>query len=449
MRGLSALAERIDEPVAKLRFIQRALERYHRQPALLRKIPGIRALGLRLASFDAFSELLNRADSGTRPEPPRFPWLLYRARHPLLGLVGLSAAFALLASAGAVYSAAASGLEQVSAFWQTARGGGPVEQPPAPPSPSSPLARTTPAPLSIWLVEERSEGELWSNGLRVLTSYQTRTEPRRYLRFPKAGGPPELESKPVGILFHSTENDMAPFEPGFNRNILQTTQSLLGYLQRRGLYHYLIDRFGRVYRLVVDPDVATHAGKSVWADESWLYVNLSESFIGVSFESQWSPTAGELELLTPPQIQSGLNLTDMLRARYGIADENCTTHGLVSVNATKMLIGHHRDWARGFPFAAFGLTDKYNVLLPSVLELGFHYDEHFLAEMKGALWPGLQEAEIELRKRAAERGLGAEDLRKEQRRRYAEHLAAAEVLRDPKLSKSRPAPRSANGGGRP
>ena len=353
MRGLSALASRIEDPVAKLRFIQSALERYHAQPALLRRIPGVRGLALRLASFDAFSQLLQGRANGSRPEPPPLPWLLYRARHPLLGAVALGAVLLVLATAGAVYSAAGAGIEQISALWQESRRAAGAMEPPA--TPPSSDARVTPAPQSIWLVEERSEGELWSNGLRVLTTYQTRTEPRRYLRFPKAGGPPELESRPAGVLFHSTQNDIAPFEQDFNRSILHTTQNLLGYLQRRGLYHYLIDRFGRVYRLVVDQDLATHAGRSVWADESYLYVNLNDSFVGVSFESQWTPMARELELLTPPQIQSGLNLTDMLRARYGIADQNCTTHGLVSVNATKMLIGHHRDWARGFPFTQFGL----------------------------------------------------------------------------------------------
>ena len=35
------------------------------------------------------------------------------------------------------------------------------------------------------------------------------------------------------------------------------------------------------------------------------------------------------------------------------------THGLTSVNPKKHLIGHHLDWARGFPFEAFGLPDQY------------------------------------------------------------------------------------------
>ena len=37
----------------------------------------------------------------------------------------------------------------------------------------------------------------------------------------------------------------------------------------------------------------------------------------------------------------------------------CVAHGLTSVNPKKHLIGHHMDWARGFPFEAFGLPDQY------------------------------------------------------------------------------------------
>ena len=57
-------------------------------------------------------------------------------------------------------------------------------------------------------------------------------------------------------------------------------ESLLEYVRRKHAYHYLIDRFGRVYRVVAESDTANHAGYSVWADDEWFYVNLNESFLG-------------------------------------------------------------------------------------------------------------------------------------------------------------------------
>jgi len=378
---------------------------------------------MRWAAYDALAELPD--------PPPAAPWSLavYRFRYPVAAASCLAVLLGVGSAAWALYQV---GAPRVLALRQAMASTNLPEPPPSPVAMSPPRQETgalipsprlAPSPASIWLVEKRSDGELWSNGLRIFTTFETRTVPRRYLLFPRPGGAPiRVEERPAGILFHTTENDMAPFEPDFNRSILRTTESLLRYLAKRSLYNYVIDRFGRVYRLVTDSDVATHAGFSVWADDAYIYLNLNESFIGVSFESQWSPTPSEVQLLTAPQLQSGLNLTDMLRAHYGLEDVNCTTHGLVSVNPTKMLIGHHRDWAKGFPFPDFRLTDKYATPLPSVLELGFRYDEHFVGEMKGDLWPGLEKASIEFGKRAAARGVSLERLQEELRRAYRERL---------------------------
>ena len=76
-------------------------------------------------------------------------------------------------------------------------------------------------------------------------------------------------SEPVGIVFHSTESQQAPFEAGHNETLKKIGESLLDYLRRRRSYHFLIDRFGRVYSLVAETDAANHAGYSVWADEQW------------------------------------------------------------------------------------------------------------------------------------------------------------------------------------
>ena len=103
------------------------------------------------------------------------------------------------------------------------------------------------------------------------------------------------------------------------------------YVSRRRSYHFVIDRFGRVFRIVQESDLANHAGHSVWADQKWIYVNLNESFFGVAFEAQ-TRHADEPSPLNPAQVHAGRILTDMLRAIYGIPPENCVTHAQVSVN---------------------------------------------------------------------------------------------------------------------
>ena len=65
---------------------------------------------------------------------------------------------------------------------------------------------------------------------------------------------------------------------------------MLEYARAHRLYNYLIDRFGRTYRIVRDEFEANHAGNSVWSDGRSVYVNLSASFIGVCFEGRGAAT---------------------------------------------------------------------------------------------------------------------------------------------------------------
>ena len=55
----------------------------------------------------------------------------------------------------------------------------------------------------------------------------------------------------------------------------------------------------------------------MWADEQWFYINLNESFLGVSFEAQTH--AGQTEgVASPAQVRAAAMLTEMLRSRYQI-----------------------------------------------------------------------------------------------------------------------------------
>ena len=163
----------------------------------------------------------------------------------------------------------------------------------------------------------------------------------------------------------------------------------------------MIDRFGRVYRIIKDMNYAYHAGESVWASGDEIYVNLNHSFIGVSFEGR-STLAGTMNepSITTMQMVSARRLNNMLRQRYNIEDRNCVVHGLISVNAKNKIIGYHLDWAQDFPFELLGISDKYHVPSPSIVEFGFGYSTNMLNDLGGNAWPGVYLAENKLKERA-------------------------------------------------
>jgi hypothetical protein len=204
----------------------------------------------------------------------------------------------------------------------------------------------------VWQVEKASDFEIYSNGLRIENQYAVSHRPRAYRAFSRDypdGSSAEKRIEPVGIVYHTTESLQAPFEPGQNNVLKRVGESLLEYVRRRRCYNFLIDRFGRVFRIVNEGDAADHAGHSVWADDRYFYVNLNDSFIGISFEAQ--TVAGETTTSAgSAQVRAGAMLTEMLRSRYKIPGRNCVTHAQVSVNPSNMQIGYHVDWASSFPF---------------------------------------------------------------------------------------------------
>ena len=285
-------------------------------------------------------------------------------------------------------------------------------------------------PEKIWLVERKTNYERYSNGGRILTDYETDNHPRGYYPLPRRaeGSATTVRRAPIGIVFHTSESDMLPFTPDNNDSIETRTQGLLGYIRKNRSYNYMIDRFGQIYRIVQDDHAANHAGNSIWADKENVYVGLNESFLGVCFETRSDAGAVD-EQLTEAQIISGRLLTAILRSRYNIDDTNCVTHGLVSVNPDKMLIGFHHDWVHGFPFDAMGLSDKYQVAPASISEFGCTYDDETLQKMGGVLWPGVKVAEEEFNQRVAQAQLQPEELRRRLRDRYREQMNLAHRLR--------------------
>jgi hypothetical protein len=86
------------------------------------------------------------------------------------------------------------------------------------------------------------------------------------------------------------------------------------------------------------------------------------------------------------------------------------------VNPRQHLIGYHRDWARGFPFEAFGLPDLYALAPPSITLFGFSYDDEYLRAV--GPWEGLAAANEALEREAKERSMSVTALRAERRAAY-------------------------------
>jgi hypothetical protein len=296
---------------------------------------------------------------------------------------------------------------------------------PAPP----PIRRVEPevAPSAdVWSVEKASDFETYSNGLRIENQYAVSHRPRAYRAYPigdpePAGG--EKRTLPVGIVYHTTESLQAPFESSQNNLLKRVGESLIDYVRRRQCYNFLIDRFGRVFRIVNESDAADHAGHSVWADDRYFYVNLNDSFVGVSFEAQTG--AGEVSTrVGEAQVHAAAMLTEMLRSRYKIPGGNCVTHAQVSVNPANMQIGYHVDWASSFPFEKLGLPDNYATPSPAVSLFGFDFDASFAQRAGGRLALGASDADRGLVQRAQAAHLSPAAYRKVLHQRYLKIVAS-------------------------
>ena len=294
----------------------------------------------------------------------------------------------------------------------------------------------------IWLVEKTSDREIYSNRLQIITTHTIPNIPREYYRFSKNSkdlpANSKITDKISGIVYHASESDLYPFMPEMNRSILKYSKRLIEFLLRQKSYHFFIDRFGRVYRLVQEDHAAFHAGNSIWADDEEIYLNLNHAFIGICFEGKdfeeikirrqkkGQSTNSKSARLKPTgissfneaQLRSGKELTDWLRVKYKISQHNCVPHALVSVNPNRMLIGFHLDLSRGFPFAKFGLSNKYQEPLPSIVEFGFLYDRYFEKIFNNDLWSGIGYSEDLLHRQAGHSGISFAEYRKSLQQRF-------------------------------
>ncbi|MEO7143528.1 MAG: peptidoglycan recognition family protein [Bryobacteraceae bacterium] len=262
---------------------------------------------------------------------------------------------------------------------------------------------------AIWQVEKTGGYEVYSNGLRIEDQYATSNRPRAlypvFGRMPVEDPTFAWRSGVAGIVFHTTESHMLPFQAEQNQDLQRLGKNLLAVVRQNRSYHFVIDRFGRVFRVVQESDAANHAGESVWADATGTYVNLNDSFLGVAVEAETERGTDPQPSASPAQIHALRVLTEMLRSKYRIPASNCVTHAQVSVNPDNMRIGYHTDWAGNFPFAAVGLQDNYAMPPASLYAFGFEYDPAFVKSTGARVWKGLLLAEEQMREQAAARGM--------------------------------------------
>lgn len=433
--AIEQLSDDIDDPVVKLRFLRNALDQDDAYERRVRRLPfavvrralyryrGLEALQPVVVGEAAYADVQRMTRTARR-----------RARLLVGGLLatGLLAMPALLASV--VFSVDRSRDDVAKRVAPaTPAAVGQIQREIEPPRSFSPAAEPLPpdvsglTPSAIWLADQGSGWEVYSNGLRIETTFAVAGEPRRYRVHDRSDGlQPTQHTRPVGILFHTSESDLWPMEADYGARLRQSSTGLLKYVRRTQAYNYVVDRFGRVYRVVDDETRATHAGHAVWARGDDVYLDLNNAFLGVAFESRWE--GGHALPITQAQLIAGRNLTNYLRQRFAIAPDMCVTHGLASVSPRRHLIGYHLDWARGFPFAAFGLPDLYAQPTPSVTLFGFDYDQNFVRAV-GELWPGLVAAQKSVAAEARTRAISIDALRQERQAVYDRWLRQVQDAR--------------------
>lgn len=273
---------------------------------------------------------------------------------------------------------------------------------------------------NVWIVEDSPAHELYSNGLRVEKRYAASPlEPMPFQRWRIDNDAREENPAPYGIVFHTTESEVADFQESNNRQLRRAAEGTLGFVRQNRSYHYVIDRFGRVFRTVPENEPANHAGTSVWADKNFFFVNLNHSFLGVSFDGQTRGPDGKTTI-NETQVASAKLLTEVLRARYRIPAANCVTHAQVSVSALNMGVGYHTDWAAGFPYERLGLPVNYLTPLPAITLFGFGFEDYYSNLAAEELQDGISAAETILRQTATRRGLTTAAYRRFLHKRFRE-----------------------------
>ena len=389
---INEYANLIPDPVRKLKFLNNSIGCFHRIPGFYKLYSSFGEIALRKAILEEAEKLcpgsrkkakeLMREGVISRPQPTISN--LYKYRHAVFLVLATVLIWGLGNAAAAlgefIYPSTYTSEKKIDKEFEEkvrlARLARLERQRIKSEMSRSPLSWKFPTYIEdpIWMVEKTTDLESYSNSLQIITTSAVENEPRRYVKFSKDSDklPDEnvFYSDIIGILYHASESDIIPLSPEKNKSIKKYSELLRRYISRKQLYHYFIDRYGRVYKIVREDHAAFHAGNSIWADDKFIYLNLNHAFIGVCFEGKGfaevtdhKPKKAHIQvidesIITEAQISSGKELTDWLRYKYKIPQQHCVPHGLVSVNPTKKLIGYHLDLSHGFPFHRFGCSAR-------------------------------------------------------------------------------------------
>ena len=230
-----------------------------------------------------------------------------------------------------------------------------------PPLASAPhIAPPAPKPVAkVWLVDKDGDDETYSNGLRIDDRYAVSNQSRLfypvYQRTAIDAEQPEWRSEPAGIVYpHHRKRSGAVRRRPERQAQTDRPGRCCSYISRNHCYHFLIDRFGQVFRVVQESDVAYHAGNSVWADDQ---VRLRQSEHQLPGHRLRDADAAGPGLGRRPIRRRSTRRACSRRccaASIDIPATNCVTHAQVSVNPANMLVGYHTDWAGNFPFQRSG-----------------------------------------------------------------------------------------------
>lgn len=120
--------------------------------------------------------------------------------------------------------------------------------------------------------------------------------------------------------------------------VLHTTEGekkgALAKLRHAGEAHYLVDRQGRVSRIVDRDRIATHAGRSMWNGTH----NLDHHSVGIEIVGYHDRP------LEAAQLRALKELISQLKSLYGVPDERVLTHSMVAFGTPNR---YHRRAHRG------------------------------------------------------------------------------------------------------
>lgn len=246
---LTRITGDIGDAVAKLRYLRGAIGGGVKSPVTWLPCAPARRAWYRFRGLEALDAL---TESGRAPAIIGDATLAARrkARRVATGALAAGLLFVPALLAGLALQMDSRGSSSALSLSSVAA---PARASDRPAPPLEPLSESLPpdapgiVPTTIFLADRGPGWELYSNGLRIETSHAVSGAERRYRVRGRDGSlQPTEYSQPVGILFHTSESDLWPLEPAFERQLRRTSAGLLKYVRDAGSYNYLIDRFGRV-----------------------------------------------------------------------------------------------------------------------------------------------------------------------------------------------------------